>query len=302
VPSPVLRVLRFPLTRLIIALVVMLVLALGMSRLVRYLAHVAPSDPPRSQLIFAIASVGALLFVGKVVERRPIAALGLRPHGAAQETLAGFGLGALLMSVVIGSMVVAGWYHIERLGGAPAALLGALGLLLLVAIAEEVVMRGLVFRIVEEWLGSVLALLISALLFGLGHILNPNSSVMAMIAIAIEAGILLGAAYMLTRSLWLPIGIHWSWNFVEGPVFGTPVSGVSLAGTGVAVEQGPDLFTGGAFGPEAGLIAVLLCGGAGVVLIRQAVVKGRVMTPPWLRRLTSSLSGSVNATSEREDG
>lgn len=136
----------------------------------------------------------------------------------------------------------------------------------------------------EEWLGSWWALALSALLFGLLHLPNQNSSLFAALCIAVEAGILLGAAFMLTRNLWLAIGIHWAWNLFEGPVFGTPVSGGAWEESFVRpVIQGPTLLTGGAFGPEASLYCLLVATAAGVILLWQAVRRGQVRPRPVRR-------------------
>ena len=129
----------------------------------------------------------------------------------------------------------------------------------LVACGEEVVFRGIVFRMIDERFGMWWALGISALLFGFIHIFQENASVWSSIAIAIEAGVLLGAAFKYSGSLWLPIGIHWAWNFTQGNVCGFPVSG-SSGGESIftAIVNGPELITGGAFGPEASIISVIL--------------------------------------------
>ena len=96
------------------------------------------------------------------------------------------------------------------------------------AFNEEILFRGVLFRWIEEFGGSWAALLITSIFFGAAHLFNPNASPIAAFGIALEAGLLLGAAYMLTRSLWLPIGIHAAWNFTQGEVFDIPVSGTSV--------------------------------------------------------------------------
>jgi hypothetical protein len=149
---------------------------------------------------------------------------------------------------------------------------------------EEIALRGVLFRILEEWWGSLGALAFSAVVFGALHLPNQNSSLLAALAIAIEAGILLGAAFMLSRNLWLPIGIHWAWNFFEGPVFGTAVSGGLPKFSFIhPVVQGPAWATGGPFGPEASLFAVLIATAAGVAMVMGAVRKGHLVPPSWRR-------------------
>lgn len=126
-------------------------------------------------------------------------------------------------------------------------------------IFEELIMRGVVLRIFEKMYGSWVALLISSALFGFAHIANPHASVLAAISIAIESGLLLGMAYIATRSLWLPIGLHFGWNFTEGDFWGAPDSGIAIHGIFETTTHGNPLITGGRFGPEASLITPALC-------------------------------------------
>ena len=135
----------------------------------------------------------------------------------------------------------------------------ALMLFLMVAVGEEVMSRGVIFRLIDERWGTWVALIVSALIFGFGHISNDNSSWWASLAIAIEAGLLLGAAYKWSGNLWVPIGIHWAWNYTQGNIFGLAVSGNEMESHALTtIVDGPDIITGGAFGPEASIITVIL--------------------------------------------
>ena len=128
-----------------------------------------------------------------------------------------------------------------------------------VAVGEEILFRGVLFRWFDEMWGFAGALIVSALVFGLVHITNDNATWWSSLAIAIEAGLLLGAAYKWSGTLWLPIGIHWAWNFSQGNIFGFEVSG-NEAGPSLlhAQVEGPEWITGGAFGAEASVIAVVV--------------------------------------------
>ena len=129
---------------------------------------------------------------------------------------------------------------------------------LAVAVGEEMIFRGVVFRWLDERWNTWVALLVSALIFGWIHISNDNASWWSSLAISIEAGLLLGAAYKWSGSLWLPIGIHWTWNYTQGNIFGLAVSGTHAGNTVlVTTVDGPDIITGGVFGPEASIIAVI---------------------------------------------
>lgn len=231
-------------------------------------------------LVFAL---GLWLF-----ERKRPADAGLGAWRALPDTLRGFLLGAALLTAVVGALAVTGSYHLVGWATVPegttrALLLGrVLILFLAVAIFEEVAMRGIVLRQLEQAVGTWLAIVVSALFFGFGHRGNPGATWVSNVAIAVEAGGLLAASYVATRSLWLPIGLHWAWNLFEGPVWGSLVSGNEVGVLAQATFPGPILLTGGAFGPEAGLPALLLGTALGAVFMVRAVRTGQIVTPAWM--------------------
>ena len=158
---------------------------------------------------------------------------------------------------------------------------------------EELLFRGILFRWIEEFAGSWAALLLTSALFGLGHIFNPNASLFSSFAIAMEAGVMLGGAYMLTRNIWVPIGLHAAWNFTQGEIWDVPVSGLDQNGLVQAQLSGPELLSGGAFGLEASLFALILCTAAGVWLVVLAIKRGQLVQPWWVRRrVTGPAPGS----------
>jgi membrane protease YdiL (CAAX protease family) len=221
-------------------------------------------------------------------ERKRPRDAGLGLTGAFSGTSRGFLLGALLMTAVTGVIALGGGYQLLGWATIPedttrAALLArAVLIFLAVGIFEEVLFRGVVFRQLEQAIGTWLAITASALFFGFGHRGNPGVTWVSILAIAIEAGALLGAAYVATRSLWMPIGLHWAWNLFEGPVWGSPVSGLPLAVLADARFPGPRLLTGGAFGPEASLPGMLLGGALGAWFLVMAVRRGQIVTPAWM--------------------
>lgn len=152
-------------------------------------------------------------------------------------------------------------------------------------IIEEIVFRGILFRITEEITGTWIAAALSGLIFGAAHVTNPDATVWSATAIALEAGILLGLLYAFTRSLWIVIGFHTAWNIVQGPVLGVIVSGTGGAPSLFRTStHGVDIISGGAFGAEASLITVLLMVGL-TLAIGWALVKWRaVVAPMWVRR------------------
>jgi len=276
-PSLARKVLLWPVTRLAIAatLLIMLAYLIGMLNV---------ESEYFDRLLWLLGAVGVHLLIGMGIERRGLAELGLDGEPAARDTLLGALLGALLMAGTVGLHALAGWYAAARGNiGAPGFVM--LGMqLFCAAMFEEVVFRGIFFRIVEQGMGSWMALAMSAIFFGLAHLGNPGSSLFAALAIALEAGILLGVAYMLTRNLWLVTGIHWAWNFAQGPIFGLPVSGIRFPGLLYGQTNGPELWTGGAFGPEAGLAGMILCLIAAGALLRLALRRGLFIPPPWLKK------------------
>jgi membrane protease YdiL (CAAX protease family) len=137
-----------------------------------------------------------------------------------------------------------------------------------VAILEEILLRGIVFRITEEKWGSVIALIISGLIFAGLHLVNPHVTVVSIVCITV-VGVLLGAAYMYYRNLWVPIAIHFAWNFTQNGIFGAITSGNEKTSSLLTTQiTGSELLTGGQFGPEGSIQAVLFCFIAAAVIIR----------------------------------
>ncbi|HEY7021643.1 MAG TPA: type II CAAX endopeptidase family protein [Ktedonobacterales bacterium] len=282
------RILLFPVTLLLIAAVLLAGSAITIFVLLDALK--VPSGSLTRESVLAGCALLTFIVVGRLIERRTFAELGFG-RGFLRDMGIGLALGAGIISLVIGLLALFGWYQVVG----PGALVGAgvvtnlsvILLFLLVAVFEEVTFRGLLFRIVENGLGSWGALLVSAIFFGGAHLGNPGATIGSSIAIALEAGVLLGAIYMATRSLWMVIGVHWAWNYFEGPVFGTQVSGYDLPSLLHSVTDGPALWTGGVFGPEAGLFAVIAGGIVGAIFIWLAIRHGQVIAPMWARRATS---------------
>jgi membrane protease YdiL (CAAX protease family) len=188
------------------------------------------------------------------------------PRGLRNGSLLGLGLftATFLLILMCGSVEQLGW-------GSFLGFLAAIGTNVGAAVTEEIVFRAVLFRILAQRWGTGVALTVSALLFGLLHLVNPGASVWGAIAIAIEAGLMLGAAYALTRSLWFPIGLHFGWNMAEGGIFGTTVSGsTNHGGLLHTVLDGPNILTGGDFGPEASVFAILACGIPALLFLRAA--------------------------------
>ena len=230
----------------------------------------------RSGPIGALAGVALAYaaYVGAVWrgERRRPAELALRP--LPEELLYGLAIGAAMFALVFIILEWTGAYSLSP-GGETQWLragAGALG----AGLSEELVFRALIFRLLMRAFGPWWALLASAALFGAAHLMNPHASLMAGTAIAVEAGLMLAALYLVTGRLWLAVGAHVAWNFTQGTIFGAAVSGHSEVGAlylATLNRQRPDWLTGGDFGPEASLPAMLV--GLAVFLLALLV---------WLRK------------------
>lgn len=170
----------------------------------------------------------------------------------------GFGIGAVYFALLTGCIALLGGYRIGSVQWNTVTLVKWLFQFLVVGVGEEVLFRGIVFRMLDEQWGTLVALIVSSLVFGFIHITNDNATVWSSIAITVEAGLLLGAAYKWSGSLWLPIGIHWAWNFFQGPVFGFAVSGNETYSLVSPLIDGPVWLTGGEFGAEASVPAMIL--------------------------------------------
>jgi len=234
----------------------------------------------------ALVATASVWACGRSLDGRPFSGFGLRLDRAWWSDL-GFGLllGALLMTGIFLVQLAAGWASVTGSfvgveGGAffPAILAPA-ALFVCVGFYEELVSRGYQLTNLAEGLNGaavgpkaaiMLAWVLSSSVFAAVHLFNPNTGALSTLNIFL-AGMMLGAGYVLTGQLAIPIGLHTTWNFFQGNVFGFPVSGLDLVGaTFLSTRQtGPELLTGGPFGPEAGLLApAAMAAGVGLIVIR----------------------------------
>jgi len=224
-------------------------------------------------LLACLLMLGVYVYFVHRLERRKVSELSLS-RGAPLVT-AGAVLAFVLFCIAYGifwELGLAQWKGFVGFNGV--ALLLAISAIS--GVGEELIFRGGVFRVLEGSFGTAVALILSGALFGGLHLLNHNATLFGAVAIALEAGVLLGAAYSATRNLWFPIGLHFGWNFSEGGVFGAAVSG-GQGGKGIfsVPLSGPDLLTGGTFGPEASVVTLAVCLFAGIVLVVLTIRNGR---------------------------
>ena len=206
------------------------------------------------------------LFVTKV-DRRPFETFGLTvERGWTSKVWLGIGLGIGLPALMFAASYLAGWTKVtgslmnQQPGHILAVVAASVAAMVGIAIVEETVMRGYVLQTLKWGYDAITALIVSSVFFGALHLFNPGASLAGFLGTA-AAGLFLGYCYLATKRLWLPIGVHFGWNFALGPIFGFPVSGVEIPSWIVQEVSGPTIWTGGRFGPEAGLmvyIALLL--------------------------------------------
>ncbi|MFC4335419.1 CPBP family intramembrane glutamic endopeptidase [Salininema proteolyticum] len=206
-------------------------------------------------LVAAVLALFVYRWVVRRTERRAVTELAW--EGAAYKTGLGTLTGTAMFGFVIVNIAFLGFYRVDGMGD-PGGAAGLLGFMAAAAVTEELLYRGVLFRFVEGWAGTGIALALTGIVFGAVHLVNPGASVVGALSIAVSAGLMLGAAYVATRNLWVPIGIHFGWNFAAGGVFSTEVSGNGTPqGLLDASTSGPALVSGGAFGPEASLYTPL---------------------------------------------
>jgi membrane protease YdiL (CAAX protease family) len=254
----------------------------------------SPMTLLESPLVIALATLAILAAIvasvwlaGRFLDRRPFADFGFHMGGNWWRDF-GFGLflGAALMLLIFLIELGAGWLSVTgtfttRVPGVPffLAILVPLIIFVGVGIYEELLSRGYQLRNMAEGLNwsvigprwaIVIATLLSSALFGLAHLANPNASFISSFNIFVGGAVLLAVGYLLTGELAIPIGVHITWNFFQGNVFGFPVSGADFGSARfISIQQaGPDVWTGGAFGPEAGLLGLgaILLGGTLIAL------------------------------------
>ena len=151
---------------------------------------------------------------------------------------------------------------------------------LAIAVIEETLLRGIIFRIAEERLGTYWSLALSSFIFGALHLVNPHSTVATAFAIAVEGGLLLGSAYVYSRTLWFPIAVHFAWNFTQTGIFGAVTSGNIIHESLLSSNlSGNELVSGGAFGPEASIQAFVFCLIASILMLMLSHRQNKIIKP-----------------------
>jgi uncharacterized protein len=243
---------RFKIAKILVFAIPLFAVLVAWQLLIRGVGHELPRAARplwlvATKLLYVVVMLWLYSLEVRYFERRRIAELA--PRDAASQIITGGVVGFVLFSSVLVCLYLGGCVQHTQYNGF-AGLTTIASASLAAAVGEELLFRGAIFRITEEWLGTTSALLISAALFGAAHGLNSGATPIGVIAIALEAGVLLGVAYSASRSLWLPIGMHFGWNFTEGGLFGTAVSGGQSNGVVSVTLNGPVQLTGESLDPK----------------------------------------------------
>lgn len=270
------RFVRFPMTRIFIGLSwVLLAIVVGQLGTMMFPKDFQPFIGMTAVPGIAITAYG--IFTRLIEKRQPTEIVG---KDSVPKLLLGVFMGGTLMVMVVISIAATGGYHVAGTDS-PIGAVKILCTMVGVAVIEELLVRAVIFRILQEWLGTISAVVISGVLFGAMHLANPHATLWMGIAIALEAGVLLAAAYVWSKGLWLSIGLHFGWNFFQSGIFGLNTSGNSMHGLLKATTSGAELISGGTAGPEGSIFAVIFCFGAGIAMLISAQHQGLFVGPMW---------------------
>lgn len=252
---------------LVLAGFLIIVLSLAMNELLNNEQRTAMASGDMSKIqiwllnIFYCILLGSTLFslyiVRKLISKQPLSSAGLGLKGWPRELGEGGILGTVLVGIGYLFLVISGLAHSEGWHFLPLTFLGWLVLFLLQPFFEELLFRGYLMSLLGRYFSLPVALIFSSFAFALVHAWNDGFSMMGFITIII-AGFLFGLLFLKTGRLWLPTGLHAAWNFMQGVVFGFPTSGIRTYSITETSTSGPDWLSGGAFGFEGSILAVLL--------------------------------------------
>jgi membrane protease YdiL (CAAX protease family) len=277
------KALQFPLVRILVAVAFLLPFVIFHNNVIGDLIASAP-EPRRSimswvdsALSFVILLACYALYVRWIEKRK---ALEISTQSALSELGAGWAVSFAIVAAMVGLIWIFGYYRVEGTGTvrtvANAFFFFGFG-----AFLQVLLFRVILFRMLEEILGTWLAILLVAAIFGLVHMGNDNATVWSGIAVVAE-DIFMIAPFVLTRRLWMAWGIHWSWNFTQDGIFGMPNSGITDLPSWInASVDGPTWLTGGSFGIEASFLVVIISIAVGLFLMRVASSKGQIVSPVW---------------------
>ena len=208
---------------------------------------------------------------------------GYNSHHWFRKVLLGIAIGSGLIMIQVIFYSLMGNYQISSFQFS-GEVIKYIFLMIIVGFLEELVTRGIIFRLVEKWAGSLIAIIVVAIEGGLTHATNPNATFWSSFAVALEFGVLMTLVYMATRNLWVVSALHFAWNFTMGGIFDIAVSGTDPSSLFKATLEGPAWLTGGKFGIEAGAPAIVITVIACVILINHIKKKNGFVPGPFSRK------------------
>ena len=278
------KFINFPLTRIILGLLVCFISFIIAQQIVGKILDLTSLNKNVRNLIKGIIAASAVIssyiYFFRKFEKREIKEFSSK--GIAKYLLVGTLIGVVLQSLTMLVIALNGGFEIISVNPISNVII-PFTIAFTVAVFEEILIRGIIFRIIEDKLGSYISLLISAIIFGALHLVNPHSTLISGLCVGIEAGLLFGAAYIYTRNLWFPIAIHFAWNFMQSGIFGAITSGNEKTSSLLTTKLTGKLFiTGGEFGPEGTIQAIIFCALASIVLLQLS--KHKLIHPFWKKK------------------
>jgi len=260
--------------RFLLQTLLLILIAIPTSLLAQYIPPIG-DGLFTSQIVELIVLTSSIYIARRFLDKRTFVSLGLQVNRQAfADIFMGIAITFIMMGLIYLTEVTAGWltfesfaWQTESVSNVITAVMSFWVIFIFVGYNEELLSRGYHLQTFASGINMFWAVLISSSIFGIAHLGNPNATWISAAGIFF-AGVFLAYAYIRTGQLWLSIGLHIGWNFFEGVVFGFPVSGLDIYRLIRHNVQGPEIWTGGAFGPEAGLIVLpmLLIGSALIYL------------------------------------
>jgi len=284
------KILYFFLTKIILGVVTVAALVAMVEIGGRFLLDKTSAAEDLKNIIIAITesvvALTAYVILFKTYEKREISELSLSTFGSNATT--GFFTGLILQTLLIAVIYFLGGYVIEQVNPV-SFLLPGFTTALTAGFVAEIVLRGIIFRLTEEKLGTVIALFIMAILFALMHMNVAGATILSVVSTAVQAGILISAAYVFTRSLWFTIFLHFAWDFAEPAIFGAINPGNNIGSSLVVANiTGSEIVTGGQFGPQNSTQALIIYIITALLFLWLARRKNNFIQPYWKNKYSKT--------------
>lgn len=280
------KIIQFPLSRIVIAmgfLIPVFLLNKGLSKGINPLLSENSLILARyieAGVSFALLLWAFILYTKYIEKRKPQEIL---VKGWLGEIGIGFLVSLILVCIVVCVLFFSKYFIVSSIISNKRFVLDLFVKFFMGAFIEELIFRLIIYKLTEELLGTWIALLIQVLLFGFAHGLNNNATLFTTFSVVIVGGLVYCAAYIYTRSLWLPLGFHFGWNFSQSGIFSMPNSGTPYEGLLLTNISGPEWLTGGNWGIEGSYIAIFLCLVIGIAIMFLAKRKAYIVLPSWNR-------------------